>query len=146
MVQNGDFGENLLHSATYCTILLHKAPSNYIMSSTIRIKKTCQFCGKIFIAKTTVTKYCGDDCSKKGYKKRKREEKVLKAEIQEIERTFDSNLGAKLFLNIKEITELLGVSRWTIYRMIKRGELKSKKFGRRVVIARKDIDNMFSED
>lgn len=116
------------------------------MSSKIRIKKTCQFCKTVFIARTTVTKYCGDSCSKKAYKKRKRDEKILKAETEEIQRTFDPNLGAKLFLNITETTQLLGVSRWTIQRMIKRGELKAKKLGRRVIIARKDIDKMFSDE
>ena len=116
------------------------------MSSSIRIKKNCQFCKKIFIARTTVTKYCGDTCSKKAYKKRKRDEKISKAKVEEIERTFDPNLGAKLFLNMDETAELLGVSRKTIYRMIKRGELNAKKLGRRVVIARKDIDKMFSDE
>ena len=80
------------------------------MSSTIRVKKKCQLCGKSFIAKTTVTKYCGDDCAKKGYKKRKRDEKVLKVEIEEAERNFNPILGAKLFLSKDETAELLGVS------------------------------------
>jgi excisionase family DNA binding protein len=100
----------------------------------------------VFIARTTVTKYCSDTCSKKGYKKRKRDEKVLKVEIEEAERTFNPILGAKSFLNMDETAELLGVSRKTIYRMIKRGELKGKKLGRRVVIARKEIDGFFTED
>jgi excisionase family DNA binding protein len=116
------------------------------MSSTIRVKKKCQFCQKSFIARTTVTKYCSEVCSKKGYKKKKREEKVLKVEIEEAERNFNPILGAKLFLSKDETAELLGVSSKTIYRMIKRGELNAKKLGRRVVISRKDIDNMFSED
>lgn len=63
-----------------------------------------------------------------------------------MERNFNPILGAKLFLNKAETAELLGVSSKTIYRMIKRGELKAKKFGRRVIIARKDIDEMFSDE
>jgi hypothetical protein len=46
------------------------------MSSNIRIPKICQHCGNEFVPKTTVTKYCGDDCAKRAYKKRKRDEKV----------------------------------------------------------------------
>uniref|UniRef100_UPI0028B10B01 hypothetical protein n=1 Tax=Sphingobacterium multivorum TaxID=28454 RepID=UPI0028B10B01 len=38
------------------------------MSSNIKIKKICQQCGQEFIARTTVTKYCGDNCAKKAYK------------------------------------------------------------------------------
>jgi len=46
------------------------------MSSNIRIKKVCQHCGKLFIAKTTVTQFCSDDCAKKNYKKRQRGDKI----------------------------------------------------------------------
>ncbi len=46
------------------------------MSSNIRLPKICQFCGVDFIAKTTVTKYCGDNCAQRAYKKPKREEKI----------------------------------------------------------------------
>ncbi|HBH06588.1 MAG TPA: DNA-binding protein, partial [Flavobacteriales bacterium] len=42
------------------------------MSSNMRIPKICQECGSDFIAKTTVTQYCSDRCSKRAYKKRKR--------------------------------------------------------------------------
>lgn len=144
--ENGTKWELLSYTVLYCPIKGDTVTLSPIMSSTIRVKKTCEFCKKVFIARTTVTKYCSDTCSKKGYKKRKRDEKVLKVEIEEAERTFNPILGAKSFLNMDETAELLGVSRKTIYRMIKRGELKGKKLGRRVVIARKEIDGFFTED
>ncbi|MDG1433269.1 MAG: hypothetical protein P8Q41_04635, partial [Saprospiraceae bacterium] len=46
------------------------------MASSIRINKICQHCGNEFIAKTTVTKYCGDNCAKRAYKARKKAEKI----------------------------------------------------------------------
>ena len=46
------------------------------MSSNIRVQRICQFCGKEFTARTTVTKYCSDVCAKRAYKARKRTEKV----------------------------------------------------------------------
>jgi len=46
------------------------------MSSNIEIERICQHCDKDFIAKTTVTKYCSDDCAKRAYKARKRAEKT----------------------------------------------------------------------
>lgn len=58
------------------------------MSSNIRVPKICQLCGAEFIAKTTVTKFCGDNCAKRAYKKRKREQKVKEvapAVIQKVE-------------------------------------------------------------
>ena len=49
------------------------------MSSNIRIPKICEFCNNAFIAKTTTTRYCSDNCFKKAYKARKREEKINNA-------------------------------------------------------------------
>ena len=49
------------------------------MSSNLQIPKGCQHCGNSFVARTTVTKYCGDTCAKRAYKKRKRNEKIKAA-------------------------------------------------------------------
>ncbi|MEM9547327.1 MAG: hypothetical protein AAGA77_15215 [Bacteroidota bacterium] len=45
------------------------------MLSNIRINRICQFCNEEFIAKTAVTKYCGDPCAKSGFKLPKVEKK-----------------------------------------------------------------------
>jgi len=49
------------------------------MSSNIEVQRVCQLCGKKFTARTTVTKYCSDRCSKKAYKLRYRESKILQS-------------------------------------------------------------------
>lgn len=134
------YGEIMQQLATICNIQLQTAIS---MSSNIRIEKTCQFCHEQFIAKTTVTKYCGDRCAKRAYKKRKRDEKI-KATINEKPETFTPILKEKEFLSIKETSSLLGVSRWTIHRLIKNGLLPSKKLGRRVIIKKQDIKKLLS--
>lgn len=116
------------------------------MSSNIRISKICQHCGKEFIAKTTVTKFCGDNCAKRDYKKRKREEKVQKVkpiEKQQLEHN-QSKVEEKQFLSIEETCTLLGASRMTIYRQIKQGNLKAAKLGRRTIIQRSEIDKLFA--
>ncbi|HEY4937191.1 MAG TPA: hypothetical protein VII44_11450, partial [Puia sp.] len=62
------------------------------MSSNIRLKKVCQHCGNLFTAKTTVTKFCSDDCAKRNYKKRKREEGIQvsnEATSQEVSRRLE---------------------------------------------------------
>ena len=114
------------------------------MSSNIRIEKNCEFCGETFTAKTTVTKYCGDNCAKRAYKKRKREEKIASAKEEAEQSPYDSSLNDKDFLSIKEACCLLGASRWTIYRMIDNGVLNAGKIGRRTIIARNDIDKLFT--
>ncbi len=115
------------------------------MSSNIEVQRICQFCGKEFTAKTTVTKYCGDTCAKRAYKARKKDEKIENSnketyliKIQPIE-----ELKAKPFLSISETCKLLGISRRTIYRMIERGELNTGKAGRRTILRRSDLEKIF---
>lgn len=114
------------------------------MSSNIRIPKICEFCNNAFIAKTTSTRYCGEICSKKAYKARKREEKINNAIEVEKEKNAEPliNLKHKEFLTIGEVCTLLSISRWTVWRAIKNNTLKSSKIGRRVIIKKSDIDNL----
>ncbi len=123
------------------------------MGSKLQIPKICQHCGNSFIARTTVTKYCGDNCAKRAYKKRKRDEKI-KASIEETKQQVQGlqspqtvqtpDILTKQFLSVQEAAKLLGASRWTIQRMIQRDQLKSAKLGRRTIIARSEIDNLFN--
>jgi excisionase family DNA binding protein len=115
------------------------------MSSNITIEKTCAFCGSKFIAKTTVTQFCSPLCSKRSYKKRKREGKILNAiERDKQVHYFNPIVKQKEFLSIDETCQLVGASRWTIYRLIDKGKLKAANLGSRVIIPRKEIDNLFT--
>lgn len=113
----------------------------------MEIHKICQYCNTPFIAKKTTTKCCSDACSKRAYKKRKRDEKIKasnKETISIINQPLEE-LKAKEFLSITDASRLLGVSRRTIYRMIDRKELPFGKFGNRTIIKRGDIDNHFNK-
>jgi excisionase family DNA binding protein len=114
------------------------------MSSNIRIEKTCQFCGNVFTAKTTVTKFCSTDCARKAYKDRIRMNKIENAIKEETAfNQFNPIISQKDYLNIKEAGQLLGASRWTIYRLIEAGKLKASKLGARTIIKRNEIDKLF---
>ncbi|NVJ64632.1 MAG: helix-turn-helix domain-containing protein [Flavobacteriaceae bacterium] len=117
------------------------------MSSNIRIKKVCQHCGIEFVAKTTVTQFCGDNCAKRAYKARKRKEKinaVPSKDIQSVDFRI-SNFSDKEFLSIKETCELLGASRMTVHRQIKKGFIPAVKLGSRVIIKRSEINKLFEQ-
>tara|TARA_R110002124_G_scaffold276612_1_gene447490 strand:- start:275 stop:697 length:423 start_codon:yes stop_codon:yes gene_type:complete len=137
------------HNAPRCTTSLHNAP---FMSSNLYIPKTCQQCGNLFTARTTVTKYCGDNCAKKAYKARKRQQKIEvslqetkeQRVMQQVATTSSDSLSNKDFLSITDASKLMGVSRWTIQRMIKRGQLKAVPFGRKHIVARHQIENLFN--
>lgn len=115
------------------------------MSSNIRIQKICKNCGREFTAQTTVTKYCSPRCSKAAYKKRQRDEKIQKSNQETVSliRKPMEDLKAKEFLSISETSQLMGISRRTIYRMFERNELISGKAGRRRLIRRSDLDSLF---
>ncbi len=120
------------------------------MSSNLHIPKTCQYCGKAFIAQKTITKYCCLKCAQKDYKRRKREEKIQSSLvdsqqfIQKGQSQNEHSIASKEFLSIKEASELLGASRWTIQRLIKKQIINAAKFGRRTIIMRYEIDKLFT--
>jgi len=133
------------------------------MSSNIKIPKFCQYCGQAFVAQKTTTRFCSHKCASRAYKQRKREEKVgstLKEQIKSVTSANSENLQSlqslpiqtgnfinlrdKEFLSVQEAAILLGASRWTIQRMIQREELKAGKLGRRTIIPRSEIDNLFN--
>ncbi|MEX2566237.1 MAG: helix-turn-helix domain-containing protein [Cyclobacteriaceae bacterium] len=117
------------------------------MSSNIRVQRKCQHCGGMFIAKTTVTKFCGETCAKRDYKKRKREAQVLDSNLQTSSELQFPVFAAqsKDYLDIKDLSILVGLSRRTAYRLIKTKKLHALKIGNRYVIRRKDLDNMFEK-
>ena len=125
------------------------------MSSNIQIPKTCTICGSIFIAKTTVTKNCSSVCRKRAYKQRVREQKI-QATLSEHQTSLSvikkkvgrkpvqhQDLNDKQFMSINEISDLIGVSRWSIQRMLKRGEIPFKQFGRKKIINRQELEKLF---
>ncbi|MBL86500.1 MAG: DNA-binding protein [Winogradskyella sp.] len=121
------------------------------MSSNLYIPKTCKHCGNAFTARTTVTKYCGDTCAKKAYKARKRKEKVQATLTKDMQQQKEAvqipNLNTvnnKDFLSVTEASQLIGVSRWTIQRMIQQGRLKAVPFGRKRIVVRWQIENLFN--
>ena len=130
------------------------------MSSNIKIPKFCQYCGQAFVAQTTTTRYCSKTCNSRHYKQKKREEKVQAALQQEMNtpsqmeqmQTLQTlpikvgnnvNLREKEFLSVQEAADIVGASRWTIQRMIKREQIKVGKLGRRTIIPSTEIDNLF---
>lgn len=118
------------------------------MSSNIRIVKSCQFCKKKFTAKTTVTQCCSDDCAKRFYKLRKRNEKVLQANLKTeiitkpkayITETEVKVINVKELLTLKEAAILMNISELTMRRWILAGKVPSQKAGKKHLISRTQL-------
>ena len=117
------------------------------MSTNIEVQRICEYCGKEFTAKTTKTRYCSHACNSRAYKASVKNLKIELSNVQtqRIKSVPIEELNAKPFLNINETSKLLGISRRTVYRMLERGELFTGKVGKRTIIKRSDIDNLFKK-
>ncbi len=121
------------------------------MSSTFKVQRICEYCGNEFTAQTSVTRFCSLKCASRSYKQRKRDNKIGRAieetNQQKILSASDLQLEAikqKDFLSIKDAYTLLGVSERTFYRLMKNGTVPVTKLGRRTIIKRSVIDNLFT--
>lgn len=56
------------------------------------------------------------------------------------------NKENKLFFSPPEVAKLLGVSRFTILNMIKKGFLKAERIGKYFIIPREEIEHLLNND
>jgi excisionase family DNA binding protein len=118
------------------------------MSSNIQVQRICQHCGNEFTARTTVTKYCGDNCAKRAYKARKRAEKV-DASNKETQRTITrpiEQLKAKEYLTVQDVAALLNCSVRSVYYFIENGTINATNLGQRLTrVKRSELDKVFEQ-
>jgi excisionase family DNA binding protein len=118
------------------------------MSSNIKVQRICQYCGTEFTARTTVTRYCSDKCTKSAYKARIRAEKVQKTntETKQIKSKSIDELKAKEFLTVSDVSKLVGCSRQNVYKLINTGKLKATNIlEKKTIVRRCDLDKLFAE-
>jgi excisionase family DNA binding protein len=115
------------------------------VSSNLSLKKVCVFCGNIFIAKTTVTKFCGQKCRKSDRRHRNRELTVQSSiqQVKAVEAASKPNTLVAEFLTVSKAAKLLNISTRGIYHMIHSGRLKAIRLTeRKTLVKRADIDEM----
>lgn len=117
------------------------------MSSNIKITRICQHCGQEFIAQTTVTRYCGDNCAKKAYKARIKKQKIEASELETRDIRQLSSLTVKTleYLTVNDVASMLKCDSRTVHYMIKSGRLNAINLSiRKTRILKKDLDGMFT--
>jgi len=117
------------------------------MSSNIKVTRICQFCGREFEAKTTVTKFCSHVCSRRAYKAALRDEKIEKSnkEVLATRSAAHEHLKTKEFLTVREAATILNSSRQTIYTLINSGRIKASNIKlKKTLIKRSEIDQLFT--
>lgn len=115
-------------------------------SSSIRIKKVCEWCGEVFYAQKTTTRYCSHRCNSKAYKEITRNKRIQDTETKTdilISQQPIQMIKDKEFLSFAETGTLLGISRQAVYKIVAAGHLKASKISSRLsFIKRNDIENM----
>lgn len=124
------------------------------MSSKIEIDKTCEYCGKLYTARTLYTRYCSHQCNSRAYKAIKRQERLdnhqqiaagKKTTIPAKEPAI-KEIQAKEYLSVTETCVLLGVSRNTLFRWINSNVLPSYRHGTKHLIKKEDVNQIFSNE
>jgi predicted DNA-binding transcriptional regulator AlpA len=118
------------------------------MSSKIEVQRICQHCGTDFTARTTVTKYCSHRCGSLANKVKIRFEKVQKSntETRLIKTNPIEELKAKEFLNVSEVSKLIGCSRQNVYKLINTGKLNATNIlEKKTIVRRCDLEKIFNE-
>ena len=117
-------------------------------TSSIRIKKVCEWCGKELEAQKCTTRFCCKRCAEHAYKEQKRQERKQVTETMVIEtiiRQKEEAVSHKDYLSVQETADLIGVKRNAIYQLIYRGKLKAFRLTSRVTrISRKDIEELLN--
>ena len=119
---------------------LKTSKPNKTMSSNMQILKVCEYCKKDFIAKKTTSACCSDNCAKRFYKDRKRNEKIKLAEVEtknkkslsaaKLEDEFQL-INTKQFLTLIEAAMLLNVSPLTLRRWTLAKQITASKSGKK---------------
>ena len=104
-------------------------------TSSIRIKKICQWCGAEFVAQKVSTKYCSHRCANLAYKQATREKRVKQVEAEthfiKSEKPKE-NVKDKEYLSIAQTSVLLGLSLQAVYKMIYAGHLVAYKLSNKI--------------
>ena len=104
------------------------------------IQRKCKICGEYFIAKTLESWYCSPKCSKIAYKRRKDEEERNKR-LDEVVKNIPSG---QEYIKISEAYALFGISRDTLYRQIRKGNISFVNIGKKQIrVNKEELMKMF---
>lgn len=114
------------------------------MSSNLKIPKTCEFCGKPFIAKQMRTRFCSSNCAHKFSLK---EKDGAHMEIPDNQANPVRLVPERPYISVSEASKILGISQDTIRRQIINGIIPAFNLGERLTrIDRQALEELFRKD
>ena len=104
----------------------------------MKTTRKCNFCGKSFVTRSGVQKYCSEACQAEAKRARtEQKNNLFKAVRHLIERQHQE------YLTFSKAAVLMGCSRQYIYKLVALGKLKASRISNRMAFIRKtDIERM----
>lgn len=100
--------------------------------------RKCQFCGKEFVARSGMQKYCSEECQTKAKAERKKRQQDF---INAVDPVID--IQSQDYLTFSKAALLMGCSRQYIYKLVNQGRLAASRISSRMAFIRKaDIELM----
>lgn len=107
-------------------------------ASKVQYEKVCPVCGNRFKAKTLYSVYCSHNCSNKARKKKEKDEQL---ELERLKRIEEMPLCD--YVSVSQAADLYGISKYTVYRLIRSGCVRAEKYGPHLTRVRKsDMERM----
>ena len=104
------------------------------------IRRKCMVCGEPFMAKTVESWYCSPRCSKIAYKRR-RDEEIRHSKLDVIVRKIPKS---QEYVKVSEAYALFGISKDTLYRLIRKGKIPYVNAGKRMIrVSKTELMKMY---
>jgi len=116
------------------------------MSSNFTVNRLCEQCGNVFVAKTTVTRFCSKLCNKRNGKQRSRNTKTAAMDqvVKKVLESKSDDNNESEFLTVKKAAKLLNTSDKMMYRLIDLGKIRAVNLSeRKTTVRRSDINRIF---
>jgi excisionase family DNA binding protein len=102
--------------------------------------RKCKYCGKEFVARSGMQKYCCEECQTKAKEARKKRQQDFMNAVEPI-----IGLQNQEFLTFAKAAILMGCSRQYVYKLVNEGKLAASRISSRMAFIRKaDIEKMLA--
>ena len=110
----------------------------------LKMKSTrkCNFCGKEFVAKSGMQRYCCEECQTRAKESRKKRQRDFMNAVEPV-----IGLQCQEYLTFSKAAVLMGCSRQYVYKLVGEGKLAASRISSRMAFVRKaDIEKMLEEN
>ena len=102
--------------------------------------RKCKYCGKEFVARSGMQKYCCEECQKKAKEARKKRQQDFMNAVEPV-----IDLQCQEYLTFAKAAILMGCSRQYVYKLVNEGKLAASRISSRMAFIRKaDIEKMLA--